>query len=64
MKRLSDTSTLEEDMIAAIQVLEIRMRDAERATRKVNARLEKLRALTIAVEQQVIELTIKNFRSM
>jgi len=58
MKRLTDTSTLEEDIIGAIEVLEIRTRDVERAVRQSNRRIEKLRELTNKVEEK-FELAIK-----
>ncbi len=60
MKMLSDTSTIQEDIIGAIEVLEIRMRDAERSVRHSNRRIDRLRELTNEVEKK-FERAIKEF---
>ena len=59
MKRLTDTSTLEEDIIAGIEILELRARDVERAVRKSNARIDKLRAMYPEIQAK-LDAAIKN----
>lgn len=59
MKRLTDNSTLEEDIIAGIEVLELRARDVERAVRKSNARIDKLRAMYPEIQAK-LDAAIKN----